>query len=64
MTTPSYRMNIHAETAWASSFTLTLNVIIECAVSVTVALQQLKCVVVGKVFKLNQCMLTKSTTAT
>jgi len=44
--------------------TLTLNVIIKCAVFVTVSLQQLKCIVVAKVFKLNQRVLTKSIKAT
>jgi len=39
---------------------LTLNVIVKCAVFVTVSLQQLECIVVAKVFKLNQCVLTIS----
>ena len=43
---------------------LTLNVIIECAISVTISLQQLECIVVAKVLKLNQCRLTISIKAT
>ena len=42
----------------------TLNVIIKRAVFVTVSLQQLECIVIAKVFKLNQRVLTKSTKAT
>ena len=44
--------------------TVTLNVVIECAVFVTVALQQLECIVIAKVFKLNQRLITIPTKAT
>jgi len=43
---------------------LTLNVIIKCAVFVAVSLQQLECIVITKVFKLNQRVLTKPAKAT
>ena len=37
---------------------LTLNVIIECAVHVPVLCQQTECIMIAKVLKLNQCVLT------
>jgi len=48
----------------SADLTLTLNVIVKRAILVTVSLQQLECIVVAKVFKLNQCALTKPTKTT